>query len=228
MLILFDIDGTLLNTNGSGRESTRRAMREVFGTESTIDTHYFGGKTDWFTLIELLGRHGFDADAIGDRMSVYEESIARHLNEVIAERGATAYPGAIDVVQALKDRPGVLLGIVTGNVSATAPVKLRAAGFDPAWFPVGAYGSEAIERDHLPGLALKRAIDHAKRDWQPHEVIVIGDTTADIQCARAAGAKAIAVCTGFCPREELEAAKPDILLDDLTGLLDVLELPANS
>lgn len=228
MLILFDIDGTLLNTNGSGRESTRRAMREVFGTESTIDSHEFGGKTDWLTLIQLLGAHGFDADMIGDKMSLYEAAIARHLNEVMVDRGVTAYPGAIEVVQALKDRPGVLLGIVTGNVSATAPIKLKAAGFDPAWFPVGAYGSEAIERDDLPGLVLKRAIDHAKRDWQPDEIFVIGDTTADIQCARAAGAKAIAVCTGFCSREELEAAKPDILLDDLTGLLNVLELPANS
>lgn len=223
MLILFDIDGTLLNANGAGRESTRHAMLDVFGTAADIDNHHFGGKTDWFTLVELLSPHGFDADAIFARMPEYETTIEGHLERVITERGATPYPGALEVVQALRERPGVLLGIVTGNVSRTAPVKLRAAGFDPAWFPVGAYGSEAIERDDLPGLALKRAIEHAKRDWQPHEVIVIGDTVADIQCARAAGAKAIAVCTGFCPREELEAARPDVLLDDLTGLLDVLE-----
>jgi phosphoglycolate phosphatase len=228
MLILFDIDGTLLHAHGAGRESTREAMLEVFGTCSTIDTHKFGGKTDWHTLVELLRDHGYDAGTIGERMSEYEACLARHLEKVIPTRQTIALPGALEVVHALRKRKDIVIGIVTGNVRATANIKLRAGGFDPAWFAVGAYGSEAIERDHLPPLALQRAIDHAQRHFEPHEVIVVGDTLADIQCARAVGATAIAVTTGFSTRDELAAAQPDYLLNDLTTLLEVLGLRENT
>jgi phosphoglycolate phosphatase len=116
----------------------------------------------------------------------------------------------------------VLLGIVTGNVSLTAPVKLRAAGFDPAWFPIGAYGSEALERNDLPALALERACRFCGHHLTPTDVTIIGDTEADIACARAIGARAVAVTTGFTSREALAAAQPDHLLDDLSGLLPLL------
>lgn len=222
MLVLFDIDGTLLLTQGAGRESTREAMLEIFGTCSTIETHQFGGKTDWYTLVELLADHGFNAESIGQRMSAYEACVARHLEKIIATRETRALPGAMDAVQTLRKRQDIVLGIVTGNVAPTAQIKLRAAGFDPAWFSVAAYGSEALERDDLPPMALRRAVAHAGRQIAPHEVVVIGDTVADIQCARALGAQVIAVATGFSLREELVAAQPDHLLDDLTMLFEVL------
>lgn len=222
MLILFDIDGTLLHTQGAGRESTRDAMLDVFGTASTIETHTFGGKTDWYTLIELLTDHGFDADSIKARMPQYEQQIALHLARTIAHRHAEPKPGAMHAVQALRQREDVLLGVVTGNVSTTAPIKLQAAGFDPAWFPVGAYGSEAIERDDLPPLALQRAIAYSGWNLTPSDVVIIGDTVADIQCARALGARVIAVSTGHSTVEALQAAAPDVLLPDLTMVLDVL------
>lgn len=224
MLILFDIDGTLLHTQSAGRDSTRAAMLEIYGTYSTIERHHFGGKTDWQTLIELLTDHGFDEAEIGRRMPLYEPVVAQHLERIISTRNSQPMPGALEAVQELRKRNDVLLGIVTGNVASTAPIKLRAAGFDPSWFVVGAYGSEAVYRDDLPPLALQRAIDHAGRHIDASEVIIIGDTPADIQCARAVGAVAVAVCTGFATREELIAAQPDHLLDDLTTLLDVLNL----
>lgn len=224
MLILFDIDGTLLHTQSAGRDSTREAMLEIYGTISTIERHQFGGKTDWQTLIELLSDHGFDEAEIGRRMPLYEPIVAQHLERIIATRNSHATPGALEVVEELRKREDVLLGIVTGNVASTAPIKLRAAGFDPAWFVVGAYGSEAVYRDALPPLALQRAIDHAGRHIDPGEVVVVGDTLADVQCARAVGAVAVAVCTGFASREDLIAAQPDYLLDDLTTLLEVLNL----
>jgi phosphoglycolate phosphatase len=222
-LILFDIDGTLLWTRGSGRESTRAAMIEVFGTCGALDTHAFGGKTDWLTLVELLASEGFTSEHVEQRMPAYEAAIANHLTRIINDYETTPCPGALDVVHALRKREDILLGIVTGNTSTTAPIKLRAAGFDPAWFSVGAYGSEAMHRDNLPALALERAIRHTGQTITPEQVVVIGDTPADISCARALGAWAVAVCTGFSSREELLAAKPDDLLDDLTGLLDILD-----
>jgi phosphoglycolate phosphatase-like HAD superfamily hydrolase len=126
-------------------------------------------------------------------------------------------------VQALLTDPHFLLGLVTGNVSTTAPYKLRAAGYDPAWFVIGAYGSEAVDRNVLPALALKRAIDHCGHTLHPHEVIVIGDTLADIACARALGAVAVAVTTGFADRDTLAAAQPDYLIESLAELRPIID-----
>lgn len=222
MLILFDIDGTLLKGNGVGRIATRAAMLEIFGTEAAIDMHTFGGKTDWYTLIELLGAQGIPADEIARKLPAYERVLAVHMDAAVRERGVVTLDGALEAVRALRQRSDLLLGLVTGNLPASVPIKLRAAGFDPAWFPIGAFGSEAIDRNDLPPIALQRAIDYTGRDIHPHEVTVIGDTLADIECGRALGARVIAVATGSNTREELANATPDVLLDDLTTLLDVL------
>jgi phosphoglycolate phosphatase len=221
-LVLFDIDGTLLRTQGAGRVSTRQAMLEVFGTAAGIDAHDFGGKTDWSTLADLLAPHGVDAAAIGRQMPYYEQVVARHLEDIIDKHIVEACPGALEVVQALRADQDTVLGLLTGNVSTTAPIKLRAAGFDPDWFAVGAYGSEAVSRNDLPPLALERAIVHSGQSLTPDDVVIIGDTPADVDCARALGASAVAVLTGFSTAEALHAANPDHLLDDLTTLLAVL------
>lgn len=223
MLILFDIDGTLMLTGGAGREATQLAMQEIFGTSSRIDKHVFGGKTDWQTLLEQLEEHGYDEARIGDVMHHYEDALARATAAILPRYPVRACPGAVELVRTLHER-GVMLGVVTGNVSTTAPIKLRAAGFDPAWFPIGAYGNEARDRDRLPPLALARAQRHWHRHIEPSEVIIIGDTPADVACARALGAVAVAVGTGFCERSDLLASRPDYFIEDLTQFLDTLQI----
>jgi phosphoglycolate phosphatase-like HAD superfamily hydrolase len=215
-LMLFDIDGTLVKTHGAGREATRHAMIEVFGTCGALAGHYFGGKTDWQTLHELLHEAGMTHEEIERKMPEYNAAMGRQLDAIIGQYPVEALPGTLELVQALRQRDDVALGIVTGNVSSTAPIKLRAAGFDPAWFPVGAFGHEAMARDNLPALALARAVEHYGYPFTPEEVMVIGDTPADVSCARALGAVVVAVETGFCEPGELAAAKPDFLLRDLT------------
>lgn len=221
-LVLFDIDGTLLTGKGIGREATRRAMLDIFGSSGKLETHQFGGKTDWYTLAEVLADEGFTAERIGQHMADYEPALAFHMSALMAEYQVYALPGALETVNHLRVRADVLLGIVTGNVSLTVPVKLRAAGFDPDWFPIGAYGSEAIERNDLPGLALERAIRFSEQKLTPADVTIIGDTEADIACARAIGARAVAVTTGFATRAVLAAAQPDYLLDEISDLLPLL------
>lgn len=221
-LILFDIDGTLLRTNGAGRRATAAAMLEVFGTSSTIDQHQFGGKTDYFTLTELLAAHGFDATAIGARLDAFSRAMGRHTELILKSEAAYALPGALDVVNHLRTMPDKIIGLVTGNAPSSAHAKLRAAGFDPAWFPIGAFGTESVDRDVLPALAIERAITHCDCSIDPQQVVVIGDTLMDIACARAAGAVAVAVLTGFEDKARLYNAKPDYVLDDLTQLLDIL------
>jgi phosphoglycolate phosphatase len=215
-LYLFDIDCTLLWTRGAGREAMRHAMLEIFGTNEGIDDHPFGGKTDWISLIELLKPRGFTQDDIAAHIPAYDRAMGEHLARVIGDFDVTACPGARELVDHLYNHEHAELALVTGNCRSSSPVKLRAAGFDPALFPVGAYGSEAIERDDLPPLALARAVSHYGHEFRAHEVVVIGDTPADVQCGRALGAITIGVHTGFCKPGELAASNPDYLLDDLT------------
>lgn len=223
-LILFDIDCTLLLSGGAGRAATRHAMLEVFGTESQLGNHEFSGKTDWQTLVELLHETGHDESSIGEYMPIYRQAMERHLTRLIGEFAVRPCPGALELVAALRQRDDVLLGIVTGNVSTTAPIKLRAAGFDPEWFPIGAYGDEAMSRNQLPFIALERARQHYRHPIEPEHVVVVGDTPMDVECARALGAVAVIVGTGFCTREELDAARPDYFLEDLSEFGRVLSV----
>lgn len=224
-VVLFDIDGTLLWPKGCGREAIRLATHEVFGAAVDISQHAFGGKTDWQTLVELLAQLGdYDEAQVGAVMAQFEQAAARHLAGIIHRFPVQACPGAVEVVQALQDHPGVLPGLLTGNMAATSPIKLRAAGFDPRWFKVGAYGSEAMDRNRLPFLARARAEQIVGAPLPPDRVIIIGDTPADVACARALGAVAVAVLTGYADRHELEACAPDYLLDDLTSFLERVPL----
>ena len=209
-LVLFDIDGTLIDGHGIGRAAMRRTLLEEF------DTHDFSGKTDWRSLCEILD---LDEAQIGRHMPTYEASIERHMRALVAEFDPVPLPGALETVHALRQRPDFLIGIVTGNTAATTPVKLTAAGFDPAWFPASACGSEAADRNDLPALALQRAIACSGQPIVPQDVTVVGDTPLDVACARAIGARAVAVTTGFSSREALLASRPDHLLDEITELL---------
>ena len=214
-LILFDIDGTLLNSKGLGRAAKTVAMQRIFGTDGDVASFPFGGKTDRHILVETLKSSGITAATIDERMDEYEQVFASEMAGLAGQYQVEALPGALQLVQRLRQVDGLLLGIITGNASTTAPVKLRAGGFDPAWFTLGAYGNESAMRDDLAHLALERAraIDSSIR---PEETLVIGDTAMDIACARAIGAVAVAVRTGFETAEALEAARPDAMLDDLT------------
>jgi phosphoglycolate phosphatase len=224
-LVLFDIDGTLCLTKGAGRESTARAMLDMFGNDANIRDLPIGGKTDWQILHEMLTEYGQDTSQIESIMASYEARMAHHLEAIIHEYPAEACPGAHELVDALYTMPNIVLGVVTGNTSLTAPIKLKAVGFDFSRFVANAYGSESITRNALPALAISRARQVTGHDFQPHEIIVIGDTVADIECARASKAIAVAVQTGFEKSPQLQAAQPDYLLRDLTEFLDTVPLP---
>lgn len=223
-LILFDIDGTLLKTQGAGRVATKNAMLEVFGTASTLDSHHFGGKTDYYTLLELLRPHGFDYETVGQRMEQFVEAMGRHMAESIQTYPAAPLPGALEAVDYLLGRENVMLGLVTGNAPTSACLKLESAGFDPDWFAIGAYGSESVNRDDLPRLALERAVYYAGHEISPQQAIIIGDTALDVQAARANQMGVIGVRCGFEQGNALIDANPDVLIDDLSSLFDVLDV----
>lgn len=215
-LVLFDIDGTLLNSGGVSRESKALATEDLYGTAGNLRTVHIGGKTDLGLLTDTLGAHGYQPEQLKQAMGTFEAQYAKRMSEIIDDYTVQSLPGAHEIVAKLRQREDVLLGIVTGNASLTTPIKLRAGGFDPDWFPVVAYGSESANRNDLPKLALKRAQALTGLTITPEHVWIIGDTVLDVEAARAVGGNVVIVLTGFEDHEELLAAGPDIVLNDLT------------
>ncbi len=224
ILVLFDIDGTLLHAAGSGRAATERAMREVFGTVGKLAEYRFSGKTDWYTLLALLGPEGFAEAQIEAALPRYDAAVARHMAEIMGDYRIVALPGALELVRTLRDRSNVLLGVITGNMPRMADLKLRAAGLDPEDFSIGVYGSEARVRRQLVPLALERAEKFCGTRFGPPNIVFIGDTPDDIDCAHSIGAQAIAVTTGMASRAELEQQQPVTVLDNLADQAQVLSI----
>jgi phosphoglycolate phosphatase len=215
-LVLFDIDGTLLKSNRAGRTAVNRALYELFQDDVPTDGVTFAGNTDWQILSDSLAPLGYTPAEIADVLPAFAAAIARHLAVVVDDHHVRALPGALELVAALADNPWARLGIVTGNAGPSAPVKLRAAGFDPQDFPVGAYGHEAMDRSLLPPLALQRAVEYWRVSFAPEQIVVVGDTPNDVICTRSVGGRALAVLTGWSDRAALEAEAPYAILDDLT------------
>ncbi len=223
-LILFDIDGTLLLPRGCGRAAFVRTLAELYSVPpDMMQTMDFGGKTDWQLLLEVLVPVGYTPAEIQASIPAFVDMLARHLAAIIPDYEVQALPGALDLVESLRHDPRARLGLVTGNTGVTAPIKLRAAGFDPAAFPIGAFGHEAADRASLPPLAMQRARDYWGIAFPAGRVVIVGDTPADVHCARPIRARSVAVLTGFATREALVAAMPDVLLDDLSNRAAVEE-----
>ncbi len=224
-LVLFDIDGTLLWPNGAGRESLKAALLEVYGTAGEIDSHAFAGKTDRRNVREILSTANLPESLIWDRFARLEPVMEATLRQRVAQglHNLNACPGTHDLIHALSLRGDVLLGLLTGNFPKTAAAKLEAAAFDPNLFRVGAYGSEAENRADLPALALERATQLTGHRLVGPQVVIVGDTPDDVTCGRGIGARSLAVMTGWCTCEALEAAQPDYLFDDLSDTQAVLD-----
>lgn len=217
-LVLFDIDGTLLRPNGAGALAMERALTEVFGTSGLLRQISMVGVTDRSILDQALAGVGLSPADIQARWEPFTLALARHMVTAVQERQPAPCPGVPALLDALAARDDVLLGLVTGNLEATAPIKLQAVGIDAGLFRVGAFGSDHSDRNELPAIAARRARALAGQRFRGHSIIVIGDTPADVASGQAVGARTVAVATGLSPIEALQAAHPDELLPDFSDL----------
>jgi phosphoglycolate phosphatase len=222
-LVLFDIDGTILLTDGAGKRAIQRALIEIFGATGPED-HAFGGKTDPQIVRELMRHVGHGDDHIDARMTELLDLYVVYLHEELSvgADGVRVMPGVHELLDALDARDDVIVGLLTGNLEEGARAKLRSAGIDPDRFVVGAFGSDHEERGELPAVAQRRAREQLGMHVTGSDVIVIGDTPADIHCGRGVGARAIAVATGFYTMAELREHLPAALFPDLSETAQVV------
>jgi phosphoglycolate phosphatase-like HAD superfamily hydrolase len=208
LLVLWDVDGTLVRTAGHGRLAFEEAFRAVVGREpEPVD---YAGRTDRQIVHTMLGGRPGDLPRI-----LAELAGALDLRKEAMRADGYAYPGVPEVLEALHGRDDVIQSLLTGNIQPNALVKVSAFGLE-RWldFEVGAYGSDPHEeRSDLVAVARERA---AAKHGEPTGAVLVGDTPLDVRAAQEAGARAVAVATGFADREALHASRPDALLDDLT------------
>ena len=222
-LVLFDIDGTILWTDGAGRRAIHRALREVFGTIGP-EGHWFDGKTDRQIVRELMGLAGHADAHIDANMDELLSRYVRYLEEELRAlpQRPRVLPGIGELLDALEAREDVLLGLLTGNLEDGARVKLEAAGVSFARFRANAFGSDAEQRPLLPAIAKKRAEALLRRELAGRDVVVIGDTPADVTCGREIGARAVGVATGRYSLADLGAHGAHATFESLADTAAVL------
>jgi phosphoglycolate phosphatase len=241
-LALFDIDCTLIDAHGAGGRAIMQAIRDVYGVHGELGDYSFHGRTDPGIIRDLadlwgatdpeavVGRYegetqpqmvhdlaeqlGTPADLVDARV---QECIDRYLELLATEVGdgrIEVLPGVKELVTALTADRRVVLGLLTGNVAEGARIKLLPTGLWPL-FKVAAYGSDSGLRPELPAIAVARAEELTGRRFTGKEVVVIGDTPADVECGAGIGVKTIAVATGRHEIAELAAHHPDYVFADL-------------
>lgn len=223
-LLLFDIDGTLIRSHGAGRQALGLALEALFATSGPLADYQMSGKTDARIVTDLLTAIGLPPAEIPKKLPQVYALMAEKARTVFWENEMAVCPGVVPLLLALQAREDVLLGLLTGNSEGTAPLKLQAAGLEPALFRVGAFGSDDLDRNQLPAVAMARAAALNGNVYSGENTVVIGDTPADILCARAAGATAVAVASGWHSSSTLQKYQPDYLLDNMTDTGHVLDI----
>ena len=208
---LFDIDGTLLLTQGAGRDALSLALRDQFRVDDDLSSISFGGRTDLLILADICARHGLMFH--DGELARFWERVAFHMRVLMDPPRGSLLPGVPALLDAVSAEPTWVRALLTGNVSEMARIKLSSFGVYER-FAWGAFGEEAADRAALAQLAVRRAAE--RHGVASERCIVVGDTEHDIACARAAGAKVVAVATGGRTPEQLAEHGPDLVLRDLT------------
>ncbi len=212
ILILWDIDGTILQSGGAGMKALRAALQAVFGVSGSLEGIEFAGRTDPWIMRQIFSRFGIEETP--ENLASYVDGYIAALPGTLATSGARVLPGVLEILVRATGHPGVAQGLLTGNLRRGAQAKL---GFHGLWehFPIGAFGDDSGVRNELGPHALRRARGHWGVDFPAERVWVVGDTPHDIRCARAFGARVLAVATGSSSVPDLAAHNPDAVLEHL-------------
>lgn len=215
-MILFDIDGTLVDTLGAGKAALRAAMRATYGDTGPIDSFDFHGRTDPAIVRGLLRANGWSDPDIEAGFGAIWDAYYGALDEELAGRDGrvTAYPGVVALLDAIAADGRFACGLVTGNMEEGARRKLLAAGLADR-FEFGAYGSDSERREELPPVARARAERMYGRAFDLEAAVVVGDTPEDVRCGHSNGTSVLAVATGRHSVGELRECGADAVFETL-------------
>ncbi len=217
-LVLFDIDGTLISSGRAGVRGMNRSFERLFGVSGALDAVPVAGRTDRAIVTEALARAGQPVeDAAVLRL---RDAYCEDLREALADPGAHPggiLPGVVPLLDALAARGDVAVGLLTGNFARGAAIKLGHFGL---WrrFAFGAFGDDHADRRALVPVAVEAATAAGHPRFNAADIIVIGDTPLDVDCAHAHGARAVAVATGIFSFEALAATEPAHAVHTLESL----------
>jgi phosphoglycolate phosphatase len=214
-LVLLDIDGTLIRTGRAGSRAMNRAFEDLFGIAGAFDSVEMAGRTDNWIVHDAASRAGVDLS--GDSFQRFRDRYFSRLTETLREPapGKGVLPGVRRLLDVFDSRDDVFSALLTGNCEEGARIKLQ--HFD-IWkfFRCGAYGDDVTDRNHLFDIALRLAAACGAARVSPSDVVVVGDTVLDVACAKAAGARCVAVATGPCDVDTLRRSGADVVVRDLT------------
>ncbi len=216
--LLFDIDGTLIDTGGAGSRALTGAFQELFGVSDAFRTISMAGKTDLQIIREGMALSGITSE--NGALAAFCSRYLALLAEGMDGRGQVK-PGVHDALEAIRHDGAFHLGLLTGNMEEGARIKLNHYGL-LHFFDIGAFGDEHEDRNSLLPIAVEKL--RAKRSITVGygDCVVIGDTPRDVACARPYGARAVAVATGPYSYDALAAAEPDRLFSDFSDTAAVL------
>jgi len=217
-ILLFDIDGTLLTSGGGAREAFTRALCEAAGRPVRVDGHSFSGRTDPQIARDILSANGVTGAALEEGIHETVRLYLRYFSERLPRlAGARLLPGVLELLQALAPRGDARIALLTGNVREGARLKLDHFGLTRFFdFSLSCFGSDDADRYRLPAIALARARDALGAGVREEDLVIVGDSEHDVLCARAAGARSVAVATGWTPAATLSALRPHAMLDDMS------------
>lgn len=219
-IIFFDIDGTLLLTGGAGQVALERSLNQEFEINFPFEGVLTAGRTDRGITDEIFERYGFENTEESRRR--FREAYLALLPQTLQDSPGVLLPQVRELIEELAQVDNVVLSILTGNYEEAAWIKLRHYELD-GFFSFGGFGDHHAARDDVARNAMASAVSNLGHEIDGHNTMVIGDTPADITCARAIGAKAVGVATGTYDSDQLHPHEPDLLFEDFADTSSVIE-----
>ena len=221
-LVLFDIDGTLIQSGRAGVRGMNRAFDQLYGQPRALDGVPIAGRCDRVIVLDAMRNFGLDPtdDEFLRFRDAYFEALAEEIGRKV-DLPSGVLPGVLDLLAALEARDDVVVALLTGNFAGGARIKL---GHFNLWqrFRFGAFGDDHVDRRELMPVALTLARAKGVAIEDHARVIVIGDTPLDVDCAHAHGARALAVATGAYDEAALRATGASLVMRTLEPVGDIM------
>ncbi len=222
-LLIFDLDGTLLNVSDYHFACVEKVVKQVWNVPAKLDKSKWYGIPQKETIRKICGAGGVPDEEINRHLHRAQQMLTAEMQRTLPQDlSDTLLPGAIELLDELAERQIAYLSLATGTIGPTAEILLARSGLKK-YFPVGAFGHEVFSRQELVRLALERSLDFYGLDQMNTRVVTIGDAPSDIEAGKSIGAQTVSVASSSFSPDELTRFSPDVLLASFEDVGKALE-----